>query len=161
MMNESERHVPPKNRWTRWYMWVAYGGGILGVIAVVVVIVAMAAAPSGDGETVASHHNMATLTPYEVAALMRQHPSINSLAELDDLQFMANQDGITLEESIARYAWGDDFSMMVSTIEDGDPRQRRSCCHNRRINGPDRGFGFNLRQYSGCHRQIQVRKSSR
>ena len=121
MMNENERHVSPKNRWTRWYMWLAYSGGILGVIAVVVVIVAMASAPGRDGETVASYHNMATLTPHEEAALIRQHPSISGPAELDDLHFIANQDGITLEESIARYAWGDDFSMIVRAIEDDDP----------------------------------------
>ncbi len=120
MMTENEQRDSSKNRWTRWYMWLAYGG-ILGVIAVVVVIVAMAAAPGRDGETVASHHNMATLTPDEVAALMRQHPSISSPAELNDLQFIANQDGITLDESIARYAWGDDFSRMVTAIEDDDP----------------------------------------
>ena len=121
MMNENERRASPKNRWTRWYMWLAYGGGILGVIAVVVVIVAMAAAQSRDGETVASHHNMATLTPHEAAALMRQHPSINSPAELDDLQFIANQDGITLDESIARYAWRDDLSRIVTAIEEEHP----------------------------------------
>ena len=40
---------------------------------------------------------------------------------MDDLQFVANQEGITLEESIARYAWRDDFSEMVSAIEDDDP----------------------------------------
>ena len=102
-------------------MWLAYGGGILGVIVVVVVIMTMPAAPSRDDESVARHHNAATLTPDEVAALIRQHPSINSLAELDDLQFMANQDGITLDESIARYAWGDDFSEIVTAIEDDDP----------------------------------------
>ena len=121
MMNENERRASPKNRWTRWYMWLAYVGGILGVIAVVVVIVAMAAAPGRDGETVASHHNAPTLGPHDAAALMRQHPSINSAAELDDLQFIANQYGITLDESIARYAWGDDFSEMVTVIEDDDP----------------------------------------
>ena len=119
-MTENERRASPKNRWTRWYMWLAYGG-VLGVIAAVVVIVAMAAAPSRDSETVVSHHNMATLTPHDAAALVRQHPSINSLAELNDLQFIANQDGITLDESIARYAWGDDFSMMVSAIRDDEP----------------------------------------
>ena len=63
MTTENERLGSQKNRWTRWYMWLAYGGSILGVIAVVVVIVAMAPAPSNDGETVASHHNMATMTP--------------------------------------------------------------------------------------------------
>ena len=121
MMTEPERRGSAKNRWTRWYMWFAYGGGILGVIAVVVVIVAMAAAPSRDGETVASHHSMATLTPHEAVALIRQHASINSPAELNDLQFIANQYGITLDESIARYAWRDDFSRIVTAIEDDDP----------------------------------------
>ena len=121
MMTENERRGSQKNRWTRWYMWLAYGGGILGVIAVVVVIVAMAAAPSSDGETVASHHNMAMVSPHDAAALTRQHPSISGPAELKDLQFMANTKGITLDEAIARYAWRDDFSMMVSAIEDDDP----------------------------------------
>ena len=120
-MNENERRASPKNRWTRWYMWLAYGGGVLVVIAAVVVIVAMAPAPNSNGKTVVSHHNMATLTPHDVAALIRQHPSISGPAELNDLQFIANQDGMTLDESIVRYAWRDDFSRMVTTIEDDDP----------------------------------------
>ena len=62
MMTENERRASPKNRWTRWYMWLAYGGCVLVVIAAVVVIVAMAPAPSSNGETVVSHHNMATLS---------------------------------------------------------------------------------------------------
>ena len=121
MMTESERRDSPKNRWTRWYMWLAYGGGILGVVAAVVVIVTMAPAPSSNGRTAASHRNMATLTPHDVAALMRQHPSISGPAELNDLQFIANQDGITLDESIALHAWRGDFSEMVTAIEDDDP----------------------------------------
>ena len=121
MMTENERRGSQKNRWTRWYMWLAYGGGVLGVIAAVVVIVAIAAVPSSDGEMVASHHNMATLTPHDAAALIRQHPSISGPAELNDLQFIANQDGITLGESIARYAWRDDFSRMTTAIEDEEP----------------------------------------
>ena len=121
MMNENERSNSPKKRWNRWYMWLACGGGVLVVIAAVVVIVAMVAAPSSNGKTAVSYHNMATLTPHEVAALMRQHPSINSPAELDDLQFIANQDGITLDESIALHAWRDDFSEIVTAIEDEDP----------------------------------------
>jgi len=119
-MTENERRGSPNNRWTRWYMWLAYGGGVLGVIAAVVVI-AVLSTGHGDGEAVVSHHNMATLSPHEAAALVRQHPSISSLAELNDLQFIANQDGITLDESIARYAWGDDFSSMVTAIEDDEP----------------------------------------
>ena len=121
MMTENERRASPKNRWTRWYMWLAYGGGILGVIAVVVVIMTMADAPGRDDEMVARHHSMATLSPHDAAALIRQHASISSPAELNDLQFMANQEGITLDEAIARYAWRDDFSMMVRAIEDDDP----------------------------------------
>ena len=163
MMNENERRNSPKNRWTRWYMWLAYGGGILGVIAAVVVIVAMAPAPSSNGKTVASHHNMATLTPHEVAALIRQHPSINSPAELNDLQFIAYQYGITLDESITRYAWRNDFSKMVTAIEEGKPRQRRGCWVRqiRQVVGLDQFFRFHLRQRPEGHRQIQVRKPSR
>ena len=121
MMNENERLNSPKNRWTRWYMWLAYGGGILGVIAVVVVIMTMADAPSRDEELVARHHNTPTLSPHDVAALIRQHASINSPAEVNDLQFIAYQYGITLDESITRYAWRNDFSKMVTAIEDEDP----------------------------------------
>ncbi|MCY4416569.1 MAG: hypothetical protein OXE87_09715 [Chloroflexi bacterium] len=121
MMTENERRGSQKNRWTRWYMWLAYGGGVLGVIAAVVVIVTMAAAPSSNGRTVVSHHDMATLTPNEAAALIRQHPSISGPAELNDLQHIAIQDGITLNESIARHAWRGDFSSMVTAIEDDDP----------------------------------------
>ena len=121
MMNENERRASPKNRWTRWYMWLAYGGGILGLTAVVVVIMTMADAPSRDEELLARHHNTPTLTPHDAAALIRQHASINSPAELRDLQAIANQYGITLDEAIARYAWRDDFSRMVTAIEDEDP----------------------------------------
>ena len=120
MMTENERRGSPKNRWTRWYMWLAYGGGVLVVIAAVVVITVLSTG-HGDGEAVVSHHNMATLTPHDAAALIRQHPSISGPAELNDLQFIANQDGITLDESIARYAWRDDFSRMTTTIEDEEP----------------------------------------
>ena len=120
MMNENERLNSPKNRWTRWYMWLAYGG-ILVVIAVGVVIMAMAPAPGNNGKTAVSHQKLATLTPDEVAALIRQHASINSPAEVNDLQFIANQDGITLDESIMRFAWRDDFSKMVTAIEKENP----------------------------------------
>ena len=120
MMNENERLNSPKNRWTRWYMWLAYGG-ILVVIAVGVVIVAMAPAPGNNGKTAVSHQKLATLTPDEVAALIRQHASINSPAEVNDLQSIANQDGITLDESIMRFAWRDDFSKMVTAIEKENP----------------------------------------
>ncbi len=121
MMTENQQRDSSKNRWTRWYMWLAYGGGILGVIAVVVVIMTMADAPSRDEEMLARHHNTPTLSPHDVAALIRQHASINSPAEVNDLQFIAIQDGITLDESIMRFAWRDDFSKMVTAIEKENP----------------------------------------
>ncbi len=49
------------------------------------------------------------------------HSNVSGPAELDDLQFLADAKGITLDEAIARYAWRDDFSKMVSAIEDDDP----------------------------------------
>ena len=91
------------------------------MIAVGVVIVAMAPAPGNNGKTAVSHQKLATLTPDEVAALIRQHASINSPAEVNDLQSIANQDGITLDESIMRFAWRDDFSKMVTAIEKENP----------------------------------------
>ncbi len=121
MMTENERRGSPKNRWTRWYMWLAYGGGILGVTAVVVVIVAMVPTPGNNGKTAASHQKLATVSPHYAAALIRQHASINSPAEVNDLETIAYQEGITLDESIARYAWRDDFSKMVTAIENEDP----------------------------------------
>ena len=159
-MTENERRGSPKNRWTRWYMWLAYDGGIVGVIAVVVVIVAMAAAPSSDSETVASHHNMATMTPHDAAALIRQHPSISGPAELNDPQFKANTEGITLDEAIARYAWQDDFSVVLRTIRDDDPDSVVHAAITGGI-GSYQGFGFNLRQCPRRHRQIQLRLPSR
>ena len=109
-MTENERRGSPKNRWTRRYMWLAYGGGVLVVIAVVIVVLATG---HGDGETVTIYHSTATVSHQPT-------PTI-SPAELSDLQFVADAEGITLDESIARYAWGDDISMMVTAIEDDDP----------------------------------------
>ena len=161
-MTENERRDSPKNRWTRWYMWLAYGG-ILVVIAVGVMFGVVAMAMHGDGERVVQHHNIATLTPHEAAALIRQHPSINSPAELNDLQFIAYQDGITLDESIERYAWRNDFSKMVTAIEDEDPDSVVDAGSGKpdRFIGLDQFFRFHLRQRPEGHRQIPVRKPSR
>ena len=38
------------------------------------------------------------------------HDSVSGDAELEDLQFVADAKGITLDEAIARYGWRDDFS---------------------------------------------------
>ena len=42
-------------------------------------------------------------------------------AELQDLQFIANQEGISLQEAIDRYAWRDNFSLAVSKIREAAP----------------------------------------
>ena len=42
-------------------------------------------------------------------------------AELDDLQFIADQEGISLQEAIDRYAWHDNFSLTTSRIREADP----------------------------------------
>ena len=49
------------------------------------------------------------------------HSNVSGPAELNDLQFMADAKGITLDEAIERYAWRDDFSMMVTAIEEDNP----------------------------------------
>lgn len=47
--------------------------------------------------------------------------NVSGPAELMDLQAIANQEGITLDESIARYAWRDDFSRMITAIKKEHP----------------------------------------
>ena len=44
-----------------------------------------------------------------------------SPAELEDLQFIADQKGISLQEAIERYAWRDNFSLAASRIRDAAP----------------------------------------
>lgn len=46
------------------------------------------------------------------------HDSLDP-AELRDLATMAEQEGISLDESIVRFSWGDDFSLVVSGIAPG------------------------------------------
>ncbi len=42
-------------------------------------------------------------------------------AELEDLQFVADQKGISLQTAIARYGWHDNFSLAVSQIREAVP----------------------------------------
>ncbi|WP_130413347.1 hypothetical protein [Xylanimonas ulmi] len=55
----------------------------------------------------------------EVAAL-RIDDSI-STAEMQDLRLVAEQNGISLDEAIDRYAWNDNFSLVVDTIRKAHP----------------------------------------
>ena len=43
-------------------------------------------------------------------------------AELDDLQFVATEMDMTLQEAIARYSWNDDFARIVSDIRESFPQ---------------------------------------
>jgi len=44
-----------------------------------------------------------------------------SEAELRDLQFVAGQEGISLQEDIDRYAWNDNFALAVTMIREASP----------------------------------------
>ncbi len=44
-----------------------------------------------------------------------------SAAELEDMQFIANQKGISLQTAIERYAWHDDFAAEISRIREAAP----------------------------------------
>lgn len=51
-------------------------------------------------------------------------PTIGSApnaAELEDLQFVADQEGISLQTAIARYGWHDNFSIAVAQISEAVP----------------------------------------
>jgi len=43
-------------------------------------------------------------------------------ADISDLQFIANERGITLEEATARVGWQDDFALLATEIEDAYPK---------------------------------------
>ena len=49
------------------------------------------------------------------------YSNVSGPAELNDLQSLANQYGITLDEAIEMYAWRDDFSRMVTAIKEDNP----------------------------------------
>lgn len=48
------------------------------------------------------------------------HDSISE-AELEDLQAIADQSGISLQAAIDRYGWNNDFALMVSNVRDDHP----------------------------------------
>ena len=64
-----------------------------------------------------------TVTP-EAAPRESSPPKIDdppSPTELEDLQFIADQKGISLQEAIDRYAWQGNFSLAVSRIREAAP----------------------------------------
>ena len=61
-------------------------------------------------------------TPSAGVGRLREIGDPPSDAELQDLQFIADRDGISLQEAIDRYAWHDNFSKMASTIREVAPQ---------------------------------------
>lgn len=47
--------------------------------------------------------------------------SVPNAAELEDLQFIADKEGISLQTAIARYGWHDNFSIAVAQISEAVP----------------------------------------
>ena len=71
---------------------------------------------------------------------------------MSDLQSLADAKGITLDESIALYAWRDDFSRMVTAIEDDDPDSVVGAGKTGGSSAWIKVFGFHPRQRPECHR---------
>ena len=67
--------------------------------------------PWGAGDDVAE---MPDVAPPEIGDAPNQ-------AELEDLQFIADQEGISLETAIERYGWHDNFSLAVEQIREASP----------------------------------------
>ena len=78
--------------------------GVLLLVAIIASVSAFLIAANNDSPVVTTDHN-----------------NVSGPAELNDLQFMADAERITLDESIARYAWRDDFSRMVTAINEDNP----------------------------------------
>ena len=54
-------------------------------------------------------------------AAATDHSNVSGPAELNDLQFMADAEGITLDQAVEMYAWRDDFSRMITAINKEHP----------------------------------------
>ena len=81
---------------------------MFGILVTACVGVVHAQDSGGDG----------TPLPEETTTKIDDPPSD---AELQDLQALADRDGISLQEAIDRYAWHDNFSKMASTIREVAP----------------------------------------
>ena len=81
---------------------------VLSLVAVLAIVGAVAAVQIGgrSGDAVPS-------TDFDDSDI--------SSAELEDLQAVASQYGISLEEAIDRYAWNDDFALAASQINEAFP----------------------------------------
>lgn len=79
---------------------------LLGVA--VAATVAISAAPAAYGDTVEPEEDVATVADA-------------AQAELEDLGQQAAEEGITVEEAVARYGWQDDFVAVAGKLRDAHP----------------------------------------
>lgn len=77
------------------------------------------AAPVGSGSALADQMQVDASMLTEVAAPQVDDPI--SEAELQDLETVASQSGMSLEAAIDRYAWNDNFALVVRTIREASP----------------------------------------
>ena len=74
------------------------------------------------GENLAPSQQQAAMAVFRSVRLLgRETGDAISDAELQDLQAVADQYGIPLQEAIERYAWNDNFSQAVSRISEAAP----------------------------------------
>ena len=100
-----------------------------------------------------------TATP-DAAPLESSRPEIDdppSPAELEDLQFIADQKGISLEEAIDRYAWNDNFSLAVSRIREASPETFAGA---EIVDGANAWIGFTERPPEAALAIIELFRSS-
>lgn len=85
-------------------------------LAAVAVLMLLGAPPAAQGSPVE------TLAPTDLADVAQ--PRVDdpiSEAELEDLKFLASQEGMSLEAAIDRYGWNDNFALAVATIRETSP----------------------------------------
>ena len=88
-------------------------------LAAIVALVLMGAAPVAQAD---QGSPVEGLPPTEVPDVAQ--PQIDdpiSEAELEDLKFLASQEGMSLKAAIDRYGWNDNFALAVATIREASP----------------------------------------
>ena len=76
---------------------------------------------------------------------------------MEDLQFIADQKGISLQEAIDRYAWNDNFSLAVSRIREASPETFAGA---EIVDGANAWIGFTERPPEAALAIIELFRSS-
>lgn len=107
-------------------MNIQVGRRLIGQSARILVVVLALAQPvsfaiareGNEGQEAPADHTPTADLP-DVPAPKIDDP-VNA-AELDDLRTFANQEGMSLQAAIDRYAWNDNFALMVGSLRDETP----------------------------------------